>query len=60
MGIKGEAYLSNYVEIPRMIWFDKMHMSDIGTFKYYFNFLIDSVRKDYSLGGYFFFIINCF
>ena len=48
-GIKGFSYLSNWVDIPRMILFDKMHMSDIGTFKSIFFLLLDSNNKEYSL-----------
>ena len=48
-GIKGFSYLSTWVDIPRMILYDKMHMSDIGTFKYIFNLLLDSNREEYSL-----------
>ena len=49
-GIKGYSYLSEWVDIPRMVIYDKMHMTDIGTFKSYFNLLLDTNKEDYSLG----------
>ena len=41
-GIKGEAYLAKWIKVPRGIYFDKMHTSDIGTFKTTFNGLLDN------------------
>jgi len=57
LGIKGYSYLSNWIRIPRMVIFDKMHMSDIGTFKTMFNNFFDSVKEDYSLSILIFYIL---
>ena len=51
-GIKGYSYLSEWIEIPRMVLYDKMHLTDIGTFKYLFNLLLDTneTKAPYGLG----------
>ena len=36
-GIKGNTYLANWIEIPRNVYLDKMHMVDIGSFIAIFN-----------------------
>ena len=52
LGIKGDAYLAKWINIPESVIYDPMHLIFIGTFKSLFNSFFDSKNhgKPYYLG----------
>lgn len=44
-GIKGETHLSKWISIPDGVYLDKMHLCDIGTFKFIFNSFFDPKKN---------------
>ena len=45
-GIHGYAKISDWISIPDQVYYEMMHMVDIGTWKWMFNSLFDSRNKD--------------
>ena len=49
--------LAKWISIPDQIHYDKMHMSDIGTFKTIFNHLFEAKNETYSLSEHKFYTV---